>query len=233
MKILIADDEAPLLNFLQRGLLAEGMEVIAESSLIQLLPSIERTQPQVVVLDRMFGDDDSISLLPHIRRLANPPRVLLLTALDDVTERVSGLREGADDYLCKPFDFDELLARIEALARRQDTPAATQRRLLTVEDLSLDLDERLAYIQSCELALTRIEFDLLQYLASNLGKVLSRERILSRVWQSVRDPQTNIVDVYISRLRQRISSSQRLSIETLRGNGYRLLVNEAASDLTR
>lgn len=233
MKVLIADDEAPLLNFLQRGLLAEGMEVIAESSLIQLLSSIERAQPHVVVLDRMFGDDDSISLLPHIRKLANPPRVLLLTALDDVAERVSGLREGADDYLCKPFDFDELLARIEALARRQDTATPAQRRRLTVEDLSLDLDERLAYIQSCELALTRIEFDLLQYLASNPGKVLSRERILSRVWQSVRDPQTNIVDVYISRLRQRISSSQRLSIETLRGNGYRLQINDGIQDLTR
>lgn len=233
MKVLIADDEAPLLNFLQRGLLAEGMEVIAESSLIQLLSSIERAQPHVVVLDRMFGDDDSISLLPHIRKLANPPRVLLLTALDDVADRVSGLREGADDYLCKPFDFDELLARIEALARRQDTATPAQRRRLTVEDLSLDLDERLAYIQSCELALTRIEFDLLQYLASNPGKVLSRERILSRVWQSVRDPQTNIVDVYISRLRQRISSSQRLSIETLRGNGYRLQINDGIQDLTR
>jgi DNA-binding response OmpR family regulator len=226
MKILIADDERPLLNFLQRGLSAEGLEVVAESGVMNLISRIEREQPQVVVLDRMFGEDDSLGLLLHIKRLPVPPKVLLLSALDDVAERVAGLREGADDYLCKPFDFDELLARIHALGRRDEPPQRASRRL-SCGSVSLDTEQRLAYWQEEELSLTRLEFDLLLYLLENPGKVLSRERILSRVWQLYRDPQTNIVDVYISRLRQRLADVDDLVIETLRGSGYRLQVQDS------
>jgi DNA-binding response OmpR family regulator len=225
MKILIADDERPLLNFLQRGLSAEGLEVVAESGVMNLISRIEREQPQVVVLDRMFGEDDSLGLLSHIKRLPVPPKVLLLSALDDVVERVAGLREGADDYLCKPFDFDELLARIHVLGRRHGPQQGVASRRLCCGSVSLDTEQRLAYWQEEELSLTRLEFDLLLYLLENPGRVLSRERILSRVWQSYRDPQTNIVDVYISRLRQRLADVDDLVIETLRGSGYRLQVD--------
>ena len=225
MKILVADDELPLLNFLERGLRAEGFEVVAESSVLKLLTTIEQEQPKVAVLDRMFGNEDSVSLLRHIKRLPSAPMVLLLTARDDVTDRVEGLREGADDYLCKPFDFDELLARIEVLGRRPAAASVIESRTLECGcgELILDLDERIARLQNEEMQLTKLEFDLLQYLLENVGKVLTRERILSRVWQSVRDPQTNIVDVYISRLRQRLAETDDLKIETLRGSGYRLL----------
>lgn len=228
MKIIIADDEQPLLNFLRRGLTAEGLDVVSEPEIINLVATIKKEQPKVAILDRMFGEDDSVSLLSAIKSLPNPPMVLLLTAMDDVADRVDGLRQGADDYLCKPFDFDELLARVYALARRAENTPLIESRVLECGPLKMDLDERTAALhleQPVELSLTRIEFDLLLYLAENKNKLLSRERILNRVWQSMRDPQTNIVDVYISRLRQKVSPAEELTIETVRGNGYRLIEN--------
>ena len=109
MKVLIADDEIPLLSFLKRGLESEGYDVVAESDVHNLIATISRESPAVAVLDRMFGDTDSLMLIQSLKRLPSPPMVLLLTAMDDVSDRVDGLRQGADDYLCKPFDFEELL----------------------------------------------------------------------------------------------------------------------------
>jgi two-component system response regulator PrrA len=146
----------------------------------------------------------------------------MLTALDDVSERVKGLQKGADDYLCKPFDFDELLARISALRRRMNTANHASSNILRIGTLELALEERILRLKGTELALTKIEFELLLYLTENHQKVLSRERIISRVWQTQSDPQTNIVDVYISRLRRRLEGDPEISIQTLRGNGYRL-----------
>jgi DNA-binding response OmpR family regulator len=154
--------------------------------------------------------------------------ILILTALDDVSERVNGLQKGADDYLCKPFDFDELLARIAALRRRADKSAQSPRNTLSIGSLELAMDERIARINGTEISLTKLEFELLVYLTENQKKVLSRERILSRVWQTKSDPQTNIVDVYISRLRRKLEDDPNITIQTLRGNGYRLsLLNQA------
>jgi len=170
MNILLADDEKPLLSFLSRGLRSEGYECTSLNELHEVLPFIKKNAPQIVVLDRLFGSQDSLTILESIKALPTPPMVLMLTALDEVSERVKGLEMGADDYLCKPFDFDELLL----------------------------------------------------YMAENQNKVLSRERILSRVWQTYSDPNTNIVDVYISRLRKKLEADQEISIQTLRGNGYRM-----------
>jgi len=146
----------------------------------------------------------------------------MLTALDEVSERVKGLEMGADDYLCKPFDFDELLARITALRRRMSAPQQASQNTIKLGNLELALQERIVSVNGEELALTKIEFELLLYFAENQNKVLSRERILSRVWQTYSDPNTNIIDVYVSRLRKKIKREPRLSIQTLRGNGYRL-----------
>lgn len=221
MKLLVADDEKPLVSFIERGLTAEGHECVCVTELHQLSAVAKQQQPDVMVLDRMFGDEDSLLLLPTLRRQAPAARILLLSALDDVTERVNGLKQGADDYLCKPFDFDELVARIEALSRR-NTAAATAVTVLSTNELELDLESRIGRLRGEELNLTKIEFDLLRFFMEQRDKVLSRERILSRVWGSHADPLTNIVDVYISRLRQKLDTPQTPSyIQTLRGNGYR------------
>lgn len=224
MNILLADDEKPLLAFLDRGLKSEGYECTTVSELHEVLPYIKKHSPKIIVLDRLFGSQDSLTIVGAIKDLPAPPMILMLTALDEVTERVAGLKEGADDYLCKPFDFDELLARISALRRRVDNAVKPQQNSLTIGPLEIALDQRIALLNGEELSLTKIEFELLLYLAENEKKVLSRERILSRVWQNQSDPQTNIVDVYISRLRRKLNSEATITIQTLRGNGYRFEV---------
>jgi len=223
MRILLADDEEPLLHFLSKGLRSEGHECTSISKLHEVLTYIRKHRPEVVVLDRMFGSEDSLTIIDSIKALPSPPMVLLLTALDEVSERVKGLRHGADDYLCKPFDFDELLARVSALQRRSMVPEAASVQRLRAGELTMILDERLVHLSGQPLELTKLEYELLLYLVESAGKVLSRERILSRVWQTHHDPQTNVVDVYISRLRRKLDSEPSLTIQTLRGNGYRFL----------
>lgn len=230
MNILLADDEEPLLHFLSRGLRAEGHECTTLTELHEVLPFIRKNTPHILVLDRLFGSQDSLIIVDAIKALPNPPMILMLTALDEVSERVKGLQKGADDYLCKPFDFDELLARIAALRRRMGAPKMESQNRLKFGALELALEERIARLKSVEITLTRIEFELLLYLTENQRKVLSRERILNRVWGTHSDPQTNIVDVYISRLRRKLDGDPDISIQTLRGNGYRLTSSQDAID---
>lgn len=226
MKILIADDEQALLNFLERGLRAEGYECVCTNQLHEVSVLAQKHEPSLIILDRLFADDDSLTEIQSIRQKAPHAMLLLLTALDEVSERVAGLKHGADDYLCKPFDFEELLARVEALVRRSGEKSQKEQPALVIGNLRLDRENRLAFSDDEELTLTKIEFDLLLYFVENSGKVLSRERILNRVWGTQSDPLTNIVDVYISRLRQKIDAPQGESlIQTLRGNGYRMRVN--------
>ena len=215
MLVLLADDERPVLSFLERGLRAEGFNCATTAELHEVVPLAQQLQPDVIVLDRMFADDDSTALLPLLKQRAPNSAVLLLSALSEVEERVKGLRLGADDYLAKPFDFEELLARIEVLARRaQAQPQA---------DVTLDKSQRQALVNDMPLRLTKLEFELLSYLLSVAGKVVSREQILSRVWNTHKDPLTNIVDVYISRLRSKLTAAQsQVQIVTLRGSGSRL-----------
>jgi len=222
MNILLADDEKPLLHFLARGLTAEGYECATVNELHEVVPFIRKNKPQILVLDRLFGSDDSLTILEAIKKLPAAPLVLILTALDEVSERVAGLKKGGDDYLCKPFDFDELLARVGALRRRIDVSTPQQQTTIEFGSLQLVLDQRIVLLKNSELSLTKIEFELLLYFIENKQKVLSRERILSRIWQTQSDPHTNIVDVYISRLRRKIDGDPEITIQTLRGNGYRL-----------
>lgn len=230
MNILIADDELPLLRFLEKGLRSEGYECTSLNHLHEVLPYVKKHAPKIVVLDRLFGAEDSLGILPALKSLPSPPMILMLTALDEINERVKGLQEGADDYLCKPFDFDELLARIIALKRRTSTIAPADQNKLEIGELSIALDERIARLNDLELSLTKIEYELLLYLSENKDKVLSRERILSRVWQTYSDPNTNIIDVYISRLRKKLDDDPKIIIQTLRGNGYRLSLQQDATD---
>jgi DNA-binding response OmpR family regulator len=230
MNILSADDEIPLLRFLEKGLRSEGYECTSLNHLHEVLPHVKKHAPKIVVLDRLFGSEDSLSIVPALKSLPSPPMILMLTALDEINERVKGLQEGADDYLCKPFDFDELLARIIALKRRVSSAVPVDQNKLEIGELSIALDERIARLNDLELSLTKIEYELLLYLSENKDKVLSRERILSRVWQTYSDPNTNIIDVYISRLRKKLDDDPKIIIQTLRGNGYRLSLQLEASD---
>lgn len=224
-EILVADDEKPLANFLLRGLKAEGYHCDSLHELHELLPYIRQHSPQLLILDRLFGQEDSIEMLTAIKSLPNSPMVLMLTALDEVSDRVAGLTAGADDYLCKPFDFEELLARVVALRRLHSNSVNSYQGeddVISLKSLKIKREERVAELYGDEVNLTRIEFDLLVFLAENKDKVVSRERILSRVWNTSSDPQTNVIDVYISRLRKKIEREVDIQIETLRGNGYRL-----------
>lgn len=220
MNILIVEDEQRLADFLVRGLRAEGhvCEVAAdgEAGLDRMLAG----DYDLVVLDRMLPRRDGLSVLKSIKARRPALRVLMLTALDEIDDRVMGLRSGADDYLGKPFDFDELLARVEALGRRDGAPDSSSG-LIELHGVRLDIEGRQAWCSGRVLTLTQIEFEVLRLFIQQAGKALSRERILSRVWGQTEDPLTNIVDVYVRRLRVKLGDESGELIETVRGVGYR------------
>ncbi|MEE2023109.1 response regulator transcription factor [Alkalimonas mucilaginosa] len=219
MKILIIEDDEKVGSFLSRGLKAEGYLTQLLQDGLHALEMVRQFEPDVIVLDRMLPQLDGLTLCQQIRSQQIQARILILSALSEVDERVRGLRAGADDYLGKPFHFEELLARIEALAKR-DVSSLHQRQL-QVADLVLDLDSMQAQRAGRALQLTAKELGILELLMSNSGKVYSRERILTNVWGLNEDPLTNIVDVYMARLRKKIDESHAVKLlHTRRGLGY-------------
>ena len=218
MKILIVEDEERLASFLFRGLKAEGDFCDVASDGEKALQACLSGDYELVILDRMLPKKDGMYVLTKIKEKKPETKVLMLTALDDTEDRILGLRSGADDYLGKPFDFEELLARIEALSRRFSQHAED---LLKSGDVVMDVDQRLVWKNNIVVKMTQMEFDLLRYFLTNQGKVLSREKILSRVWSNSEDPMTNIVDVYIRRIRVKLNDDGSF-IETVRGVGYRV-----------
>ena len=218
MKILIVEDEERLASFLFRGLKAEGYFCDVASDGEKDLQACLSGVYELVILDRMLPKKDGMYVLTKIKEKKPETKVLMLTALDDTEDRILGLRSGADDYLGKPFDFEELLARIEALSRRFSQHAED---LLKSGDVVMDVDQRLVWKNNIVVKMTQMEFDLLRYFLTNQGKVLSREKILSRVWSNSEDPMTNIVDVYIRRIRVKLNDDGSF-IETVRGVGYRV-----------
>jgi DNA-binding response OmpR family regulator len=235
MNILIIEDDRRITDFLQRGLRAEGMRVQAASGGqdgIALAQDAWRDfksggQSTIIILDLMLPDMTGLDVCQTLRAQGVQLPVLMLTALSTVEDRIAGLRLGADDYLCKPFDFDELLARLEALSRRGREfrpPAST---VLRVADLELDRSTMKVTRTGRAVSLTAKELALLELLMSSPGKLFSRERILSNVWGMNEDPLTNVVDVYIGRLRAKIDDGHAMRlIQTQRGLGYRLDVDE-------
>lgn len=228
--ILLVEDEHKLASFLLRGLAAEGYDCDWIDSSERFLSEIGIQQYELILLDRLVQDIDTLDYLPLVKKKQPNAMILMLTALQDVDQKVIGLQAGADDYLGKPFDFDELLARVTALLRRgghQDGP--TQQ--LSRGYLTLNTESHRVWLNQQEVELTHLEYQLLKCFLSNPDSVLSRERILNKVWGSLADPLTNIVDVYIRRVRKKLSEAsegQQLAchnesfIETVRGSGYRL-----------
>lgn len=222
MKILIVEDDARVADFLIRGLRAEGYVPTAVASAEAALPLLRGGGYGLGLFDVMLPGMNGMELCQQIRAECLPLSVLMLTAMGTVQDRVAGLRCGADDYLTKPFAFDELLARIEALARRPPLKPAREM-VLRVGELEFHR-ERMEVRRSGEvIALTARELALLELLMSAPGRLFSRERILSNVWGVDTDPLTNIVDVYIRRLRSKLDPPEGPScIGTVRGLGYRL-----------
>lgn len=231
MNILIVEDDDRIADFLCRGLRAEGHRVQraadGPTGLALARDAAREQHPQegatVLVLDLMLPGLSGLEICQALRSAQVGLPILMLTAQGSLEDRVNGLRLGADDYLCKPFDFEELLARLEALARRgrEWRPAAPAR--LCVGDLELDRDRMQASRGGQVLPLTARELALLELLMSAPGRLFSRERILANVWGTSEDPLTNVVDVYIRRLRARIDREGAPAlIHTVRGLGYRL-----------
>ncbi len=223
MNILVVEDETRVAEFIQRGLKSEGWAVTVASDGETGLELLEQDSFDAVVLDLMLPGISGQDVCRQVRARNDSTPILMLTALGNLENRVAGLRLGADDYLSKPFKFDELLARIEALVRRASGYSCqpAQPSVLSVE--SLTFDTRSLEVRCCDLPieLSAKERDILKLLLSDPGKVYSRERILNALWSVSEDPLTNVVDVYVSRLRKKLGPCGSL-INTVRGAGYRL-----------
>lgn len=219
MKILVVEDDRKIASFIQRGLKEQGfvVEVCADGN-----EGYTRAMSQiydVIILDIMLPGRDGLSILRALREKKRIIPVILLTARSGLNERVEGLNLGADDYLPKPFYVEELVARIQAVARRASGEQLTQ---LTADGLVVDLITRNVLRDDERVDLTAREFNLLELLMRSPGRVFTRTQILEHVWGYDFDPQTNVVDVYIRRLRAKIDASPEPSwIETVRGVGYR------------
>lgn len=221
MQILLIEDEKRVADFICRGLKAEGFFCEQANDGATGLAFVKQHQYDLLIIDRMLPDMDGLTICQRVRKQNADIPILFLTAVDDTQEKVAGLRAGADDYLTKPFDFEELIARIEALGRRRPAHQPEQDSL-QVGPLQINVGERSVYVAGQAVDLTSLEFDLLLYLVQTDGKVVSRERIINAVWGVNTDPLTNIVDVYIRRLRKKIDNDPARSfIETKRGVGYR------------
>lgn len=219
MRSLIIEDDQTIADFVSRGLKEAGFAVDHAKDGEDGLALALDTSYDVAIVDLMLPKRDGLSIIDELRRRGRSTPVLILSARRSVDDRVHGLQAGGDDYLTKPFAFSELLARVQALVRRASrTPEATT---LTVGDLTLDLLSRKVTRGGTPVELRPREFALLEYLMRNATKVVSKTMILSHVWSYNFDPQTNIVDVLVSRLRDKIDKPfETKHLHTVRGVGY-------------
>jgi two-component system OmpR family response regulator len=217
--LLLIEDDTEAARFLVKGLRESGYSVDHAADGREGLFRATEGQFDLVVTDRMLPHIDGLAIIELMRRKGLSTPVLVLSALGSVDDRVKGLKAGGDDYLTKPFAFAELLARIEALLRRRSS--APQSTRLRVEDLEFDLLARRVTRGGREIELTARELKLLEYLMRRSGQVVTRTMLLEGVWDLHFDPQSNLIDVHISRLRQAIDrGSDRPLIHTVRGSGY-------------
>ena len=222
MRILVIEDETRTADFIEKGLKEKGHAVDVCRTGPEGLTYALNGEHDAIVLDRMLPQMDGLTILKTLRAEDKTTPAIILSALGQIDHRVEGLKAGGDDYLVKPFAFSELMARIEAIVRRRDPRAAEQTELRT-EDLRLDLVGRKAYRGKREIDLHPREFAILEYMMRNAGRPVTRTMLLSHVWGYQFEPQANVVDVHISRLRKKIDGAgDKPLIETLRGEGYRI-----------
>lgn len=217
-KILVIDDDKKIATMIRRGLTFEGFEVTVAHDGREGLLQILDQRPDLVILDVMMPGIDGLEVCRRLRKEDNVP-VLMVTGMDSVADRVEGFETGADDYLVKPFAFEELVARVKALLRRTDRRAAGD--LLAFADLTLDLAARSASRNGRQIELSTTEFNLLTYFMENPKRVLTRDRIMEHVWGYDFEGESNVLEVYVGYLRHKLEEQgeQRL-IHTVRGAGY-------------
>lgn len=222
MRVLVVEDDTQTAAFLDKGLREEGHAVDhADNGKDGLFLATTETY-DAIVLDRMLPGLDGLTLLRTLRGAGNRTPVLLLSALGDVDHRVEGLRAGSDDYLAKPFAYTELSARLDGIVRRAGDATAGSGKLV-VADLVLDLIRHEVTRDGRKIALQPREYRLLEYLMRHPGRAVTRTMLLEAVWDYHFDPQTNVIDVHVSRLRQKIDAGfARPLLQTVRGVGYRL-----------
>ncbi len=226
MRILLVEDDAEAAAYAAKGLREAGHAVDHALDGEAGLNMASAGGYDAYVIDRMLPKMDGLSLLASRRDDGDETPALFLSALGEVDDRVSGLKAGGDDYLVKPYAFSELLARIEALGRRRSGPAEVTTRF-KVGDLELDVINRTVRRASQKIDLQPREFRLLEYLMRHAGQVVTRTMLLENVWEYHFDPQTNVIDVHISRLRSKIDKDfDKPLLKTIRGAGYRLSEDE-------
>lgn len=219
MKILLVEDDTRTASFIMKGLKQAGFAVTCADDGMEGLSQASTESYDAMIIDIMLPRLDGLSLVEELRSKKITTPVIILSAKSSVDDRVKGIQAGGDDYLVKPFAFSELLVRIQALIRRATSVAEPT--TLTVADLSIDVIRRKVQRAGKEIRLQPLEFALLEYLMRNAGRVVSKTMITEHVWDYNFDPQTNIVEARICRLRDKIDrSSDRKLIHTLRGVGY-------------
>jgi len=220
MRILVVEDEVKIAQFIKRGLKEEGYAVDVASDGEEGHFFLSSNEYDAIILDLMLPKVDGLTLCRDLRKEGNLTPIIMLTAKDTVKDKVKGLDSGADDYLPKPFAFEELLARVRVLLRKKDSRVQTQ---LKVEDLTLDLLTHKVTRSDREIDLTVKEYALLEYLMRNAGNIVTRTMISEHVWDINFDTFTNVIDVYINYLRNKIDSGfENKMIHTVRGKGYLL-----------
>lgn len=221
MRILIVEDDLDAAEAMDRGLSEAGHAITRANDGVDGLAAAQAGEFDVMIVDRMMPRMDGVTLIETLRREGDQTPVLFLSALGEINDRVAGLKAGGDDYLVKPYAFAELIARVEALSRRRETGSVQT--LLRVGDLEMDLIGRSVHRQGKEIDLQPREFQLLEYLMRNAGQSVTRTMLLEKVWEYHFDPQTNVIDVHVSRLRSKIDKGfDRPMLQTVRGAGYRL-----------
>jgi len=219
-KLLVVDDEPNIRDLLASSLRFAGFDVVTAEDGSGAFHEAQASRPDLIVLDVMLPDMDGFTVTRRLRDAGITTPVLFLTARDAVADRVQGLRAGADDYVTKPFDLDEVAARVEGLLRRAGRTQQAASTVLQVADLTLDVDSHDVRRGGEDITLTNTEFELLRYLMENVGILLSKQKILDAVWSYDFGGQVNVVELYISYLRKKIDADRPALIRTVRGAGY-------------
>lgn len=221
MKTMVVEDEVKVLNFLKQGLNSSEMTVDTASSLDELFSNLLSASYDVIVLDRLLGGVDAVRYIPEIRKKAPDTKILVLSALSEVDEKVEGLLAGADDYLGKPFHLSELIARIRALCRRGGPGRSEKDNMMVYKDITIKLDSQRVERSGMRIELTPKEYKLLVFMVSKPNKIFSKTEIINNVWELQYYPESNVVEVVVNHLRSKIDKGfDAQLIHSRRGVGY-------------